>query len=124
MLNKAINYLKVQSPAKILFLATAGLLFVGCMDFWVAGQDVRVGIFCLIPVVLAVYFAGPRLGMAMAFLAATMWLVLDLMGRKHYSHLYYAYVNACVRLVFYMVTVYAVTAWKQIGRRLELLVEK
>src|SRR5207249_2411680 len=123
MLSKIARFLKRQSPGRVLVLATGGLMLVGYLD-WITGPDIRLGIFCLIPLVLATYFAGPRTGMVMAVLTAVMWLFLDLAGRKHYTHPPYAYFNAVVRLTFFVLTTYVVTGWKAIGQRMERLVEE
>src|SRR5690349_15934554 len=123
MLKKTTNYLKHQTPTRILIIASIGLLVVGYLD-WMAGRDMRVGIFGLVPLVLTAYFVGTRAGLMMALLTTAMWLALDLLGRKHYAQLSFAYVNAAVRLVFYILTIYVVAGWRQIGRSLENLVER
>lgn len=98
------------------------ILVVGVFDV-LTGAEISFSIFYLVPVALAVWFSGKRVGLSVALLAAIAWLVADLMSGAVYSHPIIPYWNATVRLGFFVIVGFSLLSVRKNQARREELVE-
>jgi len=66
-------------------IALAGIVLVGLMDY-ATGYEISFSLFYLGPVALAAWYAGRRNAIAIAVLAAGVWLVADTAAGHPYTH--------------------------------------
>jgi hypothetical protein len=77
MLEHVLSYLSQQRQRSVI---AEGLLLVavlGVIDC-LTGYEISFALFYLAPIILVVWFAGTRAGMAIAASSAFMWLLADL----------------------------------------------
>jgi diguanylate cyclase (GGDEF)-like protein len=75
-------------------------LLIGWLDAS-AGPEVHLSIFYLVPIGMAAWFLGRRLGLAMAFLCGAIWLAADTMGGALYSQDWIPLWNTVALLAFF-----------------------
>jgi diguanylate cyclase (GGDEF)-like protein len=97
---------------KILVLAACGVLIVGGVDY-VTGYEVGMSLFYLGPVAIAAWYAGRRVGSAIAVLSCISWYTADLAAGNQYSHPAIPVWNAFIRLGFFYITGSLLTALRE-----------
>jgi len=97
------------SRTGILALATSILLTVGVADY-LTGYQLSLSLFYLVPVALAGWYAGRSSGIVMAFLSCLSWYIADLAAAHPYSHVAIQIWDALVRLGFFLITAFLLTA--------------
>ncbi len=100
------GYLAARSTRTLTILALALIVVLGGIDI-ITGHELSFSIFYLIPVSMAAWTVGKRLGLVIAVAAAGMWLGADLLANPHYSYAIIPYWNAGVRLSFFVVVTFA-----------------
>lgn len=100
------------SPAMILLLSGCGTLIVEGMDY-VTGSEVAMSLFYLGPIALAAWYAGRGPGYAVAVVSCLAWFLADRAAGSSYSTAAIPVWNALVRLGFFLVTVYLLTALRE-----------
>jgi len=123
MPSKVSRFLNKQPPGRILAMSSTFLFLVAYFD-WTTGTDVRLGVLYLVPVVLVTLFVGKRMGLVMGAVAALAWLYVDMGEGKGYTRPHIAYINAVIRFIFFTLSVYVLSSWKQIGLKLEQAVRE
>jgi diguanylate cyclase (GGDEF)-like protein len=117
-MNRLTNLEKKSS----LFWMTIGCLFVAgvAIAHFVSDPDLSLSIFYLIPIVLVTWFSGRNLGLAMSFIAAITWFIVDALAGESYSLPIIRYWNAAVRLGFFVVVTLLLPALKALEREKEI----
>lgn len=110
---RLLNYLSKQSRPTMLALSLLLLVFIGLVD-WLAGPDVSLLVFFLLPMFLAVWFVGKRAGLLISVISAAAWLVNALLDQHQYAHPAIPYWNVAVRLLFLLIFTYMLTAFKRV----------
>ena len=91
----------------ILAIGLCAVAVLGGLDY-LTGREISFSIFYLGPVTLMTWASGRRLGLFLAFVAATVWGVVDVAGGPPYSHALLLVWNAFVRLGFFSITVWLI----------------
>jgi signal transduction histidine kinase len=109
-MNRFVRFMKsLPGPAvSALGLVLVGLL--GVADF-ATGHEISFAVFYLLPVCLVTWFAGRGRGILVSFASAVVWLIADsLVVHPPYSHPLIPFWNALVRLGFFLVTTFVLSA--------------
>ena len=95
-------WLAARSRLQVIALASLGVAVVGAADH-LTGYELSVAVFYLLPVALAAWYAGRRIGLGLCLASAITWLVVDQTSGHPYSNAAFVYWNAAVRLGFFVV---------------------
>lgn len=106
------------SRGAILALATSGLMAVGGLDY-LTGYEVSLSVLYLGPVAIAAWYAGRASGVIMAALSCLSWYIADIATGHPYSHPMIPVWNAFVRLGFFVITAWLLTALRTSHRALQ-----
>ncbi len=102
-------------------LSLAGLValvaLVALGDYW-TGPEISFSIFFLIPISLGAWHFGRGIGLVLAGLSASGWLLADLYGGRPYSSDAILYWNAAVRLGFFAIIATVLAARRQAELRI------
>src|SRR5712692_7902624 len=111
--------------SKSLFTALGFLLIVvvGLLDY-VTGPHISFAIFYLLPISLVTWRVGRKMGIALAIAGAVLWLLADIMSGDTYPNVIIPYWNALVRLGFFLIVVFLLSALRTYNERLEATVGK
>ena len=94
-----------RSAAVLISLGYALLAAIGTVDY-LAGYELSLSIFYLLPIALVAWHGLPRHGFTLCVLSALVWLSVDLLGGHTYSHWLVPIWNMGVRLGFFLLTAY------------------
>jgi len=97
---------------------TVGLILlfaVGVLDY-LTGYELSFSLFYLIPIALFSWFVSSRLGVAVSFISAGLWLVVDILAGARYSHPAIYFWNSLIRLGFFHLTVLLISLGKALER--------
>jgi diguanylate cyclase (GGDEF)-like protein len=84
-------------------IALVGLL--GIVDY-VTGNEYSFSLFYLIPIALITWYANPTLGVIIAILSATTWMIADIAAGQDFSHPIIHLWNTLIRFGFFTIVVY------------------
>jgi len=101
--------LESLSRTGILAIAVSALLIVGGADY-LTGYELSLSVFYLAPVAIAGWYAGRSSAIGMAFSSCLSWYIADLGAAHPYSSAAVAVWNAFVRLGFFLITAFLITA--------------
>ncbi len=91
-----------KPPLLIVLLICLGLtVFVGIMDF-ISGYEISFSIFYIIPVTIAVFFAGFPVAILISVLCAASWFLADVQGGHVYSNTLVPVWNASMRFSYFL----------------------
>lgn len=94
-------------------MLSLGLLFIiGIADYF-SGPEISTALFYLLPVAIAAWFGGVKLGFFYSLLAAAVWLLTDMLPDRFYSHPVIPYWNALTRLGIFLIISKILTAFHQ-----------
>ncbi len=85
------------------------IVLVGIADY-VTGPELAFSIFYLLPVTLAAWHGGRRLGLVISLVSAVAWFVADFLGTPAYAHPLVPYWNGAVYFGFYVIVTMAMSA--------------
>ena len=95
--------------AELFSLAVFGVLVVGTVDYF-TGTEVSIGLLYLGPLALGAWYAGRRIGIAIAIISCASWYIAEIAAGSHYSHPVVPVWNALVRFGFFLITGLLLTA--------------
>ena len=112
-----------NGPARLAlsFLTIASVVLLGLIDY-VTGPQISVSIFYLIPIAFSAWFVGTACAVGTAVASAVVWLLADLATNHSYTNAAFPYWNSLVRLGFFCIVVYLLTALKRLQEGLEATV--
>ncbi len=96
-------------------------LLVAIADY-ATGRDIGCALFYVIPVGMAAWYHSRRLGLAVSFGSAVAWFLTDTLTRSVDPGLVISLWNGIVRLGFFVVLTFSVSALRQSQRRQEEMV--
>lgn len=105
MLRSVHRFLAAQKAPSILFFALLLVGVVGAFDV-LTGYELSFSIFYAIPVAVAAWYTGKRLGLVVALISAVSWFSADVATGHTYSHPAIPYWNASVRLGYFLIIAY------------------
>ncbi|MDJ0706659.1 MAG: GGDEF domain-containing protein [Leptolyngbyaceae cyanobacterium MO_188.B28] len=115
MKRKIIEFLEHWPKWTLLGLSIGMGLLIGAIDFLVR-LDIAFSIFYLAPVAIAAWFIGGRMGMMMSLFCTWAWLQADIAAKDYVAPLL-PYWNAIVRLIFFAIVTYLLTALREAYQR-------
>jgi diguanylate cyclase (GGDEF)-like protein len=98
--------------AGITVLAACGVAIVGAVDY-LTGYEVSLSLFYLGPVALATWYGGRRAGVGFAILCCVVWYIAEVSAGARYSNSAIPLWNALVRLGFFLVTSFLLSALRK-----------
>lgn len=110
------RHLNHFSGAGILALAACLVPVVGWIDY-VTGHEVALSLFYVAPVSVAAWYAGWRIGLAIAILSCVTWYVADSAAGADYSHPAIHVWNALIRFGFFLIIALLVATLRNSLRR-------
>ena len=96
------------------------ILMIGFIDH-LSGPEISISIFYLFPVFLVTWFRNRWKGILICIFAAIAWFIADLTGGHFYSRPIIPYWNATVRLGFFIIVTFLLSASKKALEREETL---
>lgn len=96
------------------FVVALGLVIValvGAIDY-ITGPDYSLSVFYLIPVIMAAWFGGRPSGGIISIVAAAVWLLAELAGKKHHDHVTALYWNDLMELLLFLIVSFIIAALK------------
>jgi diguanylate cyclase (GGDEF)-like protein len=102
---KIIEYLERQPKKELLILCFMLIVFVGVCDY-LAGPEIGLSIFYLIPISLATWFAGITGGIVTSVGSAVAWFAAKWTGNAESHKPLASFWDTIIRLVFFLVIVF------------------
>jgi hypothetical protein len=121
MYEKLLTYLGKQSRLSLSVSGFALVGLVGVIDY-LTGYELAFSISYLIPIALSTWLLGRPTGIVMSVAGAGSWLIIDLLAGHLYSHPAIPYWNATVRLGFFLIVTYTLTALRASQERQKELI--
>jgi signal transduction histidine kinase len=112
-----------QSKLVVVLLALLLSALLGEADY-VAGHEVSISAFYLIPIGWACWAVGRRAGFMVAAATTVMWFIADLLTAYEYGHRAIPFWNALMLLTLFVVVVYLLSAFQTAQRHLEETVQQ
>ena len=103
VLRAADRILSALSRVQLFAVSVALVAVIGAVHY-LTGYEWSYSIFYLLPVGIASWYGGKRLGLMLCVVAAATWLWIDLTSGHVYSLVGIPIWNACVRLGFFAIT--------------------
>jgi diguanylate cyclase (GGDEF)-like protein len=110
------HWLGARTPKVIAMIAVLNVGAVGIMDY-LTGYEFSFSLFYLVPISLAAWYGGWRLGLGVAFLSTCVCLGADLATGYTYSYIPLAIWDIFVRLGFFAITARLLSLLKENLRR-------
>lgn len=117
-----LNNSKDRQSFLILFSGLLIALLIGFLDY-ISGSEISFSIFYLIPILFVTWYTNKVNGILLAIFSGLVWLYVEVFSNTVSSSTAIQYWNAMVRLGFFFVTVYLLSAVKKLNLRLEEKVE-
>jgi diguanylate cyclase (GGDEF)-like protein len=108
---KPAEYVNKLPKAFCILSCSALLLLIGFLDC-ITGEEISVSVFYLVPVSLATWRAGRRIGILFCVFSAAVWFYADIISGHVYSNIAIPYWNAFVRLCFLLIVSILLTKLK------------
>jgi diguanylate cyclase (GGDEF)-like protein len=115
MLNQIMQYFSKLEKPKLILIACAMIALFGIIDY-VTGPELALSIFYLLPIMLVAWLVNRRAAVYISMVGAIVWLLADELSREWYvppSIPWIPYWNAVVRLGFFVIITYILSALKQ-----------
>jgi diguanylate cyclase (GGDEF)-like protein len=96
------NYLEKLGVRKCLYITLAGSFALGIVDYLI-GPELTFSVFYTAPIMLATWYGGKWVGLAVASASAFIWLAADLAAGVQYTTLLVPVWNTLVRLGFFLI---------------------
>lgn len=118
-----IGFFGRKSRLFIISLGFALILLLGILDH-LTDPRLSLSIFYLIPIGMVTWFVNRRAGVLISLVGAAAWLAADLSSSAGYSSYAFSYWNAAVRLGFFLIVVFSMSALREQKENLEKRVEE
>jgi diguanylate cyclase (GGDEF)-like protein len=102
---------EIKNRLYVMALSSVLVLIAGFIDY-VTGPLYSVSILYLVPVVIAAWYAGRSLSIAIAFASAGAWLIAALLWERYYADSSVIYWNDIIELSFFLIVSYIISALK------------
>ena len=101
---KVITSLEKLSKPVWIMGGLALLCGVGFLDY-LTGTELSFSLFYLIPIAMLSWVTNGRIGIAISFISACIWLTVDVLSGVHYSNPAIYFWNAAIRFGFFLLAV-------------------
>lgn len=112
-MSNLIEHLDRQSKFTIIRLSFLLTVLLGLIDY-ITGPEIGFSIFYLLPIALVTWFTGILWGVAISFVASTVWFLADSLGGHTYSHPAIGYWAANMRLGYFLIVSYLMGTMKNL----------
>lgn len=112
LFSQIASFLAAQSKLAKVGIAILLVLVVGLIDY-LTGFEIAFSIFYLAPVTVGGWFLSRRWGILISLLSALAWLMADWAGGQRYSSAIIPFWNAFVRLGFFLVVTFILSALRK-----------
>lgn len=119
MLHGLDTWLKKRTFAGLVIVCLALVGLQGLLDY-LTGYELSFAIFYLIPIFVASWYAGKKLGLLISIVSVAIWMAIDITSGRAQSHWVIPLWNAGVRLGFFTIVTYLVA---ELASRFELEVK-
>jgi diguanylate cyclase (GGDEF)-like protein len=99
---KFLDFLEAQPRRQIFSLAVASTILLGFLDY-LTGFEIAFSFFYLLPVFLAAWAGGKRVGTVVSIACTLVWFVANNLAGETFSNPLIPYWNAITRLGFFLV---------------------
>jgi diguanylate cyclase (GGDEF)-like protein len=110
-MNDPIHLLKSLPKIATFSIALVLVAFIGVVD-WLITIELSLSIFYLVPISVAAWFVSRQAGILVSILSAIAWWTTDVLDPYTYTYPAIAYWNALVRLGFFLIVTYLLSALK------------
>jgi diguanylate cyclase (GGDEF)-like protein len=115
MINRIMQYFSKLEKRKLIIIAYALIGLLGIIDYLTV-PELALSIFYLLPIMLVAWLVNRRAAVYISIVGALVWLLADLLSRAWYilpPAPWIPYWNAVVRLGFFVIITYILSALKQ-----------
>jgi signal transduction histidine kinase len=109
---RLLAWYKTRPRRTQLILGVGLIIVVGIIDF-LTGPELSFSIFYVMPIGLAAWVISRRAGIAFSLISAVLWLLADLLGGHTYAHASIPFWNSLVRLAFFLIVTYTLSALRE-----------
>ena len=102
MLKYINDYLEYLGPNKSLVIALLGSALLGILDY-LLGPELSFSVFYTAPIMLAGWYGGKKVGIAVVIFSSVIWLSADFAAGSQYSTWIVPIWNTLVRLAFFLI---------------------
>ncbi len=113
-----LGSLKLKSFSFWLITGLIGVILIGAADY-LTGSEIAFSFFYLIPIMLVTWYSGRKLGIFMSVVSAVAWFAADTLTGKSYSSPVIPFWNAAVRLSFFFIVTFLLSALKSLEHERE-----
>jgi diguanylate cyclase (GGDEF)-like protein len=106
-----LKFLDKMSFAAICVLTVLMTLIIGVVDF-IIGHEISTALFYVLPIAVAAWYGGRKLGIAVSVLAAAAWLITDIGAGQQYSHPAILPWNTFMRLAIFLLIALLLAAFR------------
>jgi diguanylate cyclase (GGDEF)-like protein len=110
---RVITFLGQQSKPFLLSLSLLLVLIIGLADY-LAGPEISLLVFFMLPIFLAVWFVGRRAGVLVSVLSGAVWTAMAFTTTYKYSHPAIPFWNIFARLAFLLIFANILTSLKKV----------
>lgn len=116
-----LDYLQKQSPRNIFIISIVLIFIIASIDYF-TGFELSFSVFYLIPIAIITWFGNDRrVGILTAIIASIVWLAVDTLSGQTYSLTLFPFLNASVRLGFFLIVVFSLSSLRAANERREEL---
>jgi diguanylate cyclase (GGDEF)-like protein len=115
MIFNILKYFDKLEKTKLILIACGLIAIFGIIDY-LTGPELALSIFYLLPIMLVAWLVDRRAAVYISVLGAIVWLLADVLSKEWYvpsSIHWIPYWNAVVRLGFFLIITYILSALKQ-----------
>jgi diguanylate cyclase (GGDEF)-like protein len=106
-----LKFLDKMSFAVISALTALMTLIIGVLDSMI-GHEISTALFYVLPIAIASWYGGRKLGIVVSMLAAAAWLITDIGSGQQYSHPAILSWNTFMRLVIFLLIALLLAAFR------------
>jgi hypothetical protein len=114
MKHTIMEYLSKQSKSSLIVLGLLFVLFIGVLDY-LTRTEIALGVFYLVPISLVTWYVSRWAGIWISTVGAIIWFIANL--KMPYSHSFIHYWNGLMRLGWFGIFVFILSAFKNVLER-------
>jgi diguanylate cyclase (GGDEF)-like protein len=110
---RILTFLNKQSKSFLMTTSVLLVLLIGLLDY-LAGPEISLLVFFLLPIFLAVWYGGKWAGVLIAVLSGVLWILTAFITSHSYSHPAIPYWNVITRLLFLLIIANILASLKKV----------
>lgn len=117
-MNEGFAFFRRSSALQISLICVVFTAVVLAVD-WFSGPYISTSIFYLLPISIAAWFVNRRTAIGFSILSALLWFATDYLTGSKFTTFGVSFWNATVRLLFFLIVLFSLTALGRSRRRQE-----